>query len=75
MSKLAVIAYTKVLAREEQGILVNACCPGYCDTDMTSHKGPRPPEEGARTPVALALLPQGSRTTGEFWENEKPSQW
>ena len=41
MSKLALIAATKVLAREHPLIRINACCPGYCDTDMTSHKGPR----------------------------------
>ncbi|KAG8470821.1 hypothetical protein KFE25_009242 [Diacronema lutheri] len=75
LSKLAVIAFTKVLARDESSILVNACCPGYCDTDMTSHNGPRPAEVGARTAVALALLPSGSSVTGQFWENEQPSTW
>lgn len=33
LSKLAVIAATKVWAREEVNIKVNACCPGYCVTD------------------------------------------
>ena len=39
MSKLALIAVTKIWACEEarNGIQVNCCCPGYCDTDMTSH--------------------------------------
>ena len=55
MSKLALIAMTKVWAREEKEsmIAVNCCCPGYCDTDMTSHKGPRPPEEGAKMRSSL----------------------
>ena len=39
MSKLGLIAATKILARQEPSILINACCPGYCDTDMTSHQG------------------------------------
>ena len=33
MSKLGLIAYTKVMAREYEGrINVSACCPGYCNT-------------------------------------------
>jgi carbonyl reductase 1 len=45
ISKLAVIALTRVLAAREaahdpkKNFQINACCPGYCDTDMTSHKG------------------------------------
>lgn len=31
-SKLGVIAMTKILARDEPEILVNCCCPGYCQT-------------------------------------------
>lgn len=39
-SKLALIAMTKIWVREEamNGIAVNCCCPGYCATDMFSHK-------------------------------------
>lgn len=75
LSKLALIAYTRIVAREEAGaIKVNACCPGYCDTDMTSHKGPRPADVGARNAVKLALLPDDG-PSGEFWENEKVSAW
>ena len=32
------------------------------------------PDEGAVTPVMLALLPPGS-PNGEFWQNRKVSQW
>lgn len=39
MSKLAVIAATKVLARDEPAIKVNACCPGYCKTDSEPDHG------------------------------------
>jgi carbonyl reductase 1 len=48
ISKLGVIAATNIWARQESSIKVNSCCPGYCDTDMTSHGGPRPAEEGAK---------------------------
>mmetsp|Transcript_15171 Transcript_15171/g.40696 ORF Transcript_15171/g.40696 Transcript_15171/m.40696 type:complete len:269 (+) Transcript_15171:62-868(+) len=73
MSKLAVIAYTKELASRAPNIKVNACCPGYCSTDMSSHRGPRPPEVGARTPVLLALL--NEVPTGSFWQDERESIW
>ena len=72
-SKLAVIAATKVLARQYPSLCVNAICPGYCDTDMTSHKGPRPPAEGAQNAVLLATIERCP--TGEFWENLRQSQW
>ena len=75
MSKLAVIAATRVLAREHPSIKVNCCCPGYCDTDMTSHKGPRPPSEGARNAVVLVTTPRDAVPTGAFYQNERPSQW
>ena len=55
MSKLGVIALTKVMARENPGILINACCPGWCATDMSSHGGPRTAERGSETPVMLSL--------------------
>eukprot|EP00434_Breviolum_minutum_P014400 symbB.v1.2.012697.t1/scaffold812.1/size160323/5 len=49
MSKLSLIAYTRLLAREEQTLQVNACCPGYCRTDMSSNRGGQDPSLGART--------------------------
>jgi len=75
LSKLAVIAYTKIVAREEgDAMRVNACCPGYCDTDMTSHRGSRPPAQGAENAVKLALLPDAG-PTGEFWQDLHVSSW
>jgi carbonyl reductase 1 len=50
-----------VLAKEkdvvERKIQVYALCPGWVDTDMTSHKGPLTIQQGALTPVFLAELP------------------
>ena len=74
LSKLAVIAATRVFARENPGVLVNACCPGYCDTDMSSHRGPRPPAEGAANAVMLVDLPDGG-PSGGFYQNLAPSKW
>lgn len=77
MSKLALVALTKVWAREEagHGIKVNCCCPGYCDTDMTSHKGPRPPSDGARNAVIPATMEQSKCPTGEFFADYVVSNW
>lgn len=75
MSKLGVIAATNVWAREEAGnnIRVNSCCPGYCDTDMTSGKGPRPPVEGARNAVLPATME--NPPTGAYFSDYKVSTW
>ena len=43
--------------RAGDGILLNACCPGWVRTDMAGDKAPKSPEEGAQTPTYLALLP------------------
>jgi len=62
MSKVAVTAMSMVQQRQldkdgRQDIVVNACCPGYVATDMSSHKGPLTVEQGVETPLYLALLP------------------
>ncbi|KAL7532673.1 hypothetical protein ACHAXR_004777 [Thalassiosira sp. AJA248-18] len=75
LSKLALIAMTKVWAREEasNGISVNCCCPGYCDTDMTSHKGSRPPSEGAKNAVIPATM--DTPPSGEYISDFSVSIW
>ena len=76
LSKCALIAATRVLARENPRVKVNACCPGYCATDMSSHKGPRPPSEGARNAVMLAAtLGPDECPTGAFYQDYRPSSW
>eukprot|EP00635_Sarcinochrysidales_sp_CCMP3193_P003422 CAMPEP_0118919990 /NCGR_PEP_ID=MMETSP1166-20130328/18840_1 /TAXON_ID=1104430 /ORGANISM="Chrysoreinhardia sp, Strain CCMP3193" /LENGTH=262 /DNA_ID=CAMNT_0006860525 /DNA_START=49 /DNA_END=837 /DNA_ORIENTATION=- len=73
-SKLAVIAYTKILARDAPDTLkVNCCCPGYCATDMSSHKGPRSAADGARNAVMLAQ--PGISYSGVFIRDEAPAEW
>lgn len=74
LSKLAVIAYTKMKAREAPpNLFVNCCCPGYCATDMSSHKGPRSAYDGAKNAAMLALPTCNSR--GEFVQNGQFSDW
>ncbi len=48
------------------GIKVNSANPGYTATDMNQHRGPRTVEQGAATPVRLALLPDDGPTAGVF---------
>ena len=51
MSKVALIALNRIQQRElskdpREDIVVSAMCPGYVDTDMSSHKGHLTPEQG-----------------------------
>ena len=79
-SKVGMTALTKVYARQaarlgKDDVLVNACCPGWCQTDMASgSNAPLTAAQGAETPVHLALLPPGS-PNGEFWEDRSVSVW
>lgn len=78
VSKAGETAYTKALALEgswrKKNILINACCPGYVNTDMTKGRGRKTPDQGAQTPVMLALQDIGGKT-GEFWQHEEVIEW
>lgn len=78
VSKAGETAFTKVIAMEQQKkgskVLINACCPGYVKTDMTRGGGAKTPDEGAKTPVMLALQDIGGKTGG-FWQNEREIEW
>jgi carbonyl reductase 1 len=78
VSKAGLIGGTRALARKEKesggSKLVNSCCPGYVNTDMTKGNGTKTPDEGAQTPVLLAIQDIGGKT-GEFWRGEKVIEW
>ncbi len=78
VSKVGLNALTRILARElasdRRDILVNAACPGWVHTRMGGSSAPRSPEEGARTPVWLAMLPDGG-PSGGFFRDERPIPW
>jgi NAD(P)-dependent dehydrogenase (short-subunit alcohol dehydrogenase family) len=59
---------------ESSGIKVNAATPGYVATDMNRHQGTRTVEQGAATPVRLALLPDDG-PTGGFFSDEGVVPW
>ncbi|XP_052181090.1 uncharacterized protein LOC127794193 isoform X2 [Diospyros lotus] len=76
MSKLAVNAYTRLMAKvlwdrpEGQKIYINCYCPGWVKTAMTGWAGNITPEEGADTCVWLALLPN-QEVTGKFFAERR----
>ena len=61
VSKLGIDVWHAALANYEEvkkrNLQVYVCCPGYVNTDMTSHKGTLTIEEGILTPVYLIELP------------------
>ncbi|CAK5054858.1 unnamed protein product [Meloidogyne enterolobii] len=75
VSKAAEIALSLLQAHEHKskGITVNACCPGFVDTDMTSHKGHLTIDEGADTPIWLATAEEVPN--GAFVYLRKAIEW
>ncbi|SPO23328.1 related to carbonyl reductase [Ustilago trichophora] len=77
-SKSGVIAYTRALAsqyqQQDKKVEVVSCCPGYVNTDMTKGKGYKTLDQGAETPVLLALGMTNAKP-GEFWSEKKICDW
>jgi carbonyl reductase 1 len=73
VSKAAEIAYTLLLHRQHKDLTINACCPGYVNTDMSSGKGPLTIEQGADTPVYLAT--DSNAPNGDFVYQRKSIPW
>jgi len=75
VAKAALNALTRALPRDlPPGVKVNACCPGWVATRMGGSGAPLTPEEGADTPVWLALLPEDG-PTGGFFRRRQPIPW
>ena len=76
ITKTALNAMTKVLASEFRGtgVLVNCCHPGWVRTDMGGRGASKSIDEGADTPVWLALLPKDG-PTGGYFQDRKPMPW
>jgi len=76
VSKLAINVLTRVLAKkgEKDGIIVNAACPGWCQTDMTAGSGaPLTSTEGGSRIAFVATDPAAQKVSGAFWENRAVS--
>lgn len=66
----------EMIKDDPRHIVMNACCPGYVSTDMTSHKGTKTVEQGADTPFYLATLPLGiTEPINQFVSERKVLPW
>lgn len=82
VSKVGITVLSFIQQREfdadpREDLIVNAVHPGYVDTDMTSHKGPLTPDQGADAPTYLAMLPPNVKSPkGEFvWNDRTVTPW
>ncbi|KAJ8266581.1 hypothetical protein GJAV_G00132150 [Gymnothorax javanicus] len=81
-SKIGVTVLSRIQARilsqsrPTDCILLNACCPGWVRTDMAGPKASKSPEEGAETPIYLALLPHGEKGPhGQLVWDKEVQEW
>lgn len=73
ISKAAMNAYTRILAKKFPTICINSVCPGYTITDITANNGLLTVEEGAVSVVKLALIPNGGTSGMFFYRTEVSS--
>ncbi|XVF04997.1 hypothetical protein REPUB_Repub05bG0131800 [Reevesia pubescens] len=62
ISKAALNAYTRILARKYPKMCINCVHPGYVKTDLNFHTEQMSMEEGAKGPIKCALIPDGGPT-------------
>uniref|UniRef100_M1AND9 (+)-neomenthol dehydrogenase n=1 Tax=Solanum tuberosum TaxID=4113 RepID=M1AND9_SOLTU len=72
VSKVAMNAHTRIVAQKYSSICVNCICPGFVNTDITCNTGPMTPEEAAKGPIGLALLPDGGPSGHFFYRKNIP---
>lgn len=75
-SKAALNMFTVLLAKElrNTNIKVNSAHPGWVQTDMGGEQAPMKIEDGAKTSVWLATLPEDG-PSGGFFHRQKPIAW
>ncbi|XVE77094.1 hypothetical protein DITRI_Ditri13aG0034600 [Diplodiscus trichospermus] len=74
LSKAAMNAYTRILAKKYPDFCINCVCPGFVKTDINYNCGILTVEEGAESPVRLALLPNGG-PSGLFFDRMEESEF
>ena len=76
VSKVGIIAMTKIFARKYPKMMVNSVDPGYCKTDQNNNQGFVPPSRGATTPFLLATIDGSDQHfSGIHWYEEQAIQW
>ena len=82
VSKVGLSALSRIQQREinkdtsRNDVVINHVHPGYVDTDMTSHKGPLTPEQGAKSSLFAANLPSGTSVKGQYiWHDCSIVDW
>ncbi|WVZ15324.1 hypothetical protein V8G54_012890 [Vigna mungo] len=71
VSKGALNAYTRILAKKYPSFCINVVCPGYVKTYINYNIGFLTPDEGAEAAVRLALLPDDSPSGLFFFRSEE----
>ncbi|CAL5340085.1 unnamed protein product [Camellia sinensis] len=74
VSKAAINAYTRILAKKYPTFRINCVCPGWVKTDINHNLGKKTTEQGAQCPVKLALLPDDG-PSGLFFINNEPASF
>jgi NAD(P)-dependent dehydrogenase (short-subunit alcohol dehydrogenase family) len=76
VTKMAMNAMTRALAEDlaGSGVLVNACSPGWCRTEMGGEGAPRSATQGAESIVWGVTLPDDG-PSGGFFQDGRPLPW
>ena len=75
VAKASLNALTRVLVRDlPDGVKINACDPGWVATRMGGPTAPVTVQDGADTPLWLALLPDDG-PTGGFFRKRQAAGW
>jgi len=81
MSKMAQVAYSRILSREwykSKNITAITCCPGFCATDINNNTGTKSAWEGSEVAVWLAdelSDSQAHKMNGGNYRENKPLEW
>ncbi|KQK14573.1 short-chain dehydrogenase/reductase 2b [Brachypodium distachyon] len=75
VTKMVINLYTRILARRHPEMRINCVRPGFVKTDINWNLGILTPEQGARGPVMLALLPEDGPTGCYFDQTDMVNVW
>ncbi|BFG21910.1 hypothetical protein CerSpe_081840 [Prunus speciosa] len=70
LSKAALNAYTRIVAKKYPNFCVNCICPGFIKTDMTFNAGIFTVDEAAENVMRLAVFPSGIPSGLFFFSQE-----